>query len=610
MASKSTNFSWPTDGESVPHVCFLKSEESTRVFAPESFDKAQAFNFLLDCLSVAASAPCRRAFKLVLPGTQGYITRSDILSLRFADCRLAQSVVSFVQPKHHFDGKRIEEDIFESLIDIFLAAAGGILLSNDSPGEVLESALDSLHTELDNRLSFPWITAETQPRQTIALVEGGKGPASTEGIVAAAKALDIGIIVLDRPGHWLQGEQYEHWREAFIAIDRSPDEGLPQRITDALQKHGEDIDGITTFFEPLMPAVARVAERLSLPTAPPSAYEVASDKYRTGIAEGRPAYRVSSFEETKPITDDNELLYPLIVKPCSGWGSEGVFKVNTVEDLKVAFDAIDFKRHGSNAVIESYCGGPELDVNFVLCDGEVIFFEASDDFPSPADDKDAKTLTTFIEYANVLPSGLPPDEVEMVKTSLSQSLLRLGFRFGFFHLEARVQHSAMQYSAENGILDITTRENTTKSEPSAWLIEINSRPPGFQATNASIRTYGIDYYAIALLSPLGDLERMRALSHPFKGGPQYWCEIVFISVTHGGVFESSDVCMELKGRRPDLAGHISKSYCFFKKGDKVARPESGILAMVAYYLVFSRQSRLHLLEVAQEVRRETRFSIL
>ena len=588
----------------------MNPKGDTRVFAHESFGQAPASTLLLDCLFAAASVSSKRALKLVLPYSQGYIARSDILDLRLVDCRLAQSVVSFVQPKHYFDGRRIKEDTFDRLVDLFAASAGGILLSNDPPNQTTESALESMDLELCNRLSFPWITAETQPRQTIALVEGGKGPVNAEGIFAAANALDIGIIVLDRPGHWLQNVQYAHWREAFIAIDRSPDAGLPQRIIDALQTQGTAISGITTFFEPLMPAVAYVAEHLSLPTAPPSAYEVASDKYRTGIAEGRPAYRVSSFEETKAVTGKKDLQYPLIVKPCSGWGSEGVFKVKTAEDLRTAFDAIDFKRHGSDVVIESYCDGPEMDVNFILCDGEVIFFEASDDFPSPADGKDANTLETFIEYANVLPSGLPPDEVEMIRNSLSQSLLRIGFRSGFFHLEGRVQHSKMEYSSNVGIFDLATRHDTVNAEPSAWLIEINSRPPGFQASNASVRTYGIDYYGVALLSPLGDLERMRALSHPFRSGPQYWCEIVFIPVTHGGVFQSPDVCTELKSRCPDLAESISKCHCFFTQGDKVASPESGILAMVAYYLVFSRQSRLHLLEKAQEIRRKTRFLIL
>lgn len=36
-------------------------------------------------------------------------------------------------------------------------------------------------------------------------------------------------------------------------------------------------------------------------------------------------------------------------------------------------------------MIEPYIDGPEVDANLVLLDGEVIFFEVTDDFPKPGD---------------------------------------------------------------------------------------------------------------------------------------------------------------------------------------------------------------------------------
>lgn len=42
-------------------------------------------------------------------------------------------------------------------------------------------------------------------------------------------------------------------------------------------------------------------------------------------------------------------------------------------------------RSDGNYAIESYCEGPEVDANFVLCEGDLISFEVSDESPEGAD---------------------------------------------------------------------------------------------------------------------------------------------------------------------------------------------------------------------------------
>ena len=322
--------------------------------------------------------------------------------------------------------------------------------------------------------------------------------------------------------------EYTSWREVFIPIDRNPDEGLCGRIVAALENYHKPVDGLVSFFDPLLSSVAAAAVRLGLPTAPVAAYEIATDKHKTGEFDGHNAYRISSLEEALSITGSEESLlsYPLIMKPCSGWGSEGVFRAETETDLVQAVKSIDFERHGSSVVIESYCEGPEVDVNFVLCDGEILFFEVSDDFPKDAD-RSASTqghLQTFIEVANILPSGLPDEEIETLKKSLHQSLLRLGFESGFFHLEARVQGSRMKYaSGEKGLFDLQAKDETPHRNtlPRVWLIEINARPPGLQAAWASRATYGIDFWGVSLLLALNDKTATRQLAKPFTSNHQY-----------------------------------------------------------------------------------------
>ncbi|KAF2785585.1 hypothetical protein K505DRAFT_261768 [Melanomma pulvis-pyrius CBS 109.77] len=97
-------------------------------------------------------------------------------------------------------------------------------------------------------------------------------------------------------------------------------------------------------------------------------------------------------------------------------------------------------------VIERYCDGSELDINVVMIDDEIILFEASDDFPKGADSNAVQgTVGTFIEVAHVLPTALPQNEQNILQEDLRQSLIRMGFHDGFFHIEARIEWSSMAY---------------------------------------------------------------------------------------------------------------------------------------------------------------------
>ena len=584
-------------------------------FGNAKFGSSAAFEFLLRCLSAAVSTSSGRgiAAKLVIPRVSGYIIRSDIIPLRMIDCPHVVSVVSFSEPQHWFPGDALKNGTTARLEDIFAASAAGILL--DTNEEVADMALDldALEIELQNRLSFSWLLKERRPRQTLAMVRGALRCPDYGGtgsnIYSAAKALGIDIVVLDSPGHWMESPEYADLCEAFLPIDMERDAELPTRIVHALSRYEKRIDGIITYFESYAAAVARAAERLSLPTAPPESFEIATDKYKTSVAEGHTAYHASSAGEALEIARKHDLIYPLIVKPCRGWCSEGVSRVENLFDLSNAIETINVDQHGAEFVIEEYCDGPEVDANLILCDGELLLFEVSDDFPKSGDGNSLGSVSSFIELANVLPSKLPPSELNMLRDSLLHSLLQLGFKSGVFHLEARIKASAMEYVVKDGITDLEYRTNPSKAVPSSWLIEINPRPPGIQASDAVESTYGVDYVGLGLLFPLNDMKRAKALSQPFANGPQYWCEMVFIPVERGGTFDSDNVCDELEERRPDLAQHMSKRVCFFKKGEAVPSPSSGHNAWVAYFNVFSRISRADVLEIAESIRHEVHFSI-
>jgi len=676
-SAEGDSFSWLLEKRKQPETARLLSVEILSANGnihrgnEQDFGSAAAFGFFLDCLSSAAAGNNHDdsegerddsvvACRLVVPRSSGYIVRSDILSLRLIGCELVDSVVSFAKPQQYFDGKTTVDSV-NVVSNAFAASIGGILLTIEkknkgktrqqhllsngaangisnglSPSSTLDSLLASLDDELRNRLSFPWLSSQIPHRRpTLAIVDGGlRGPddGGTGGsIYMAAEALGIDMVVLDNPGHWVNGPKYRHWRKAFVPLELQlePDPGFADRIAAAVRSYeGGHIDGILTCRDHYKLPVAEAAVQLCLPTYPPSAYAIATDKFKTSVSEGHAAFQATSAEEALQIVREQQhsLTFPLLIKPCNGFLSEGVFRAESLSHLEAgarALDRFDADRHGRDFVIEKYCEGPEVDANVVLCDGEVVFFELSDDFPKSGDAKGSgrpggDVNSNFLELANVLPSALPDGEQAMLRDELRKSLLRMGFRDGFYHLEARVEDSSMEYATKGGILDLRERaatksvgeEEAATATPSSWLIEVNPRPPGIQASEAVRYTYGVDFFGLALLFALNDKDRARRLSHAFSRGPQYWCEMVFIPVEGGGVFDSGDVCEELFGRRPDLADHVSACFCFLRRGDRVSDPaRTGLNSWVAYFNVFSRESRAHVLELADRVRQEVTFSI-
>ncbi|KNG86857.1 hypothetical protein ANOM_006383 [Aspergillus nomiae NRRL 13137] len=550
-------------------------------YGPEAFGSHKAFQFFLQCLRAATTSRPRIA-KLIVPLQKGHIVRSDIIPLRLRDSQYIETAVSFAEPFQSYTGSAITPPDASNLPALFSAATAGLLLqhnveSDSYPGfEALSLAVES---DLENRLSFPWTLSEPIHRKTLVLVDANSShPEDGVGLYHAARVLGIDIVVLDNKGHWLEGPK-----------------DVADRIVESVKAYGKPVDGIVTFADSFWPYIAQAAPQVGLQTASQAALRIATNKYLTSVFAGHQAY----------------------LKPCDGWSSEGVSRVDNLDALTMAVNSIDVSRHGTAFVIEKYCDGPEVDVNFVLLDGEVLFFEVCDDLPKSADINGPSigSLHNFHELNSVYPSALPPQEIDLLRRSFLDTLLKLGLRDGVMHLEGRVEHSSVEYTKQNNnnIIDLSPRA-PTQQPPTPWLIEINPRPLGMTGSHIIESTYGIDYWGLALLIAVGDKPRVRALSQPFKHGPQYTCVMVFIPADYPincqGIFDSDDICADLIARRPDLAKQISRCACLVKRGQKIAHPSSGRHTFLAYFNVFSRVGRKEALDLARKVREEVRYSFI
>ncbi|CEJ57091.1 hypothetical protein PMG11_05798 [Penicillium brasilianum] len=487
-------------------------------------------------------------------------------------------------------------------------------------------------------VSFPWIMQEQPEWKTCALVHGRDSIEAFQPIGETAHDLGIKLIVLDSPGHWLlTSPQYRNLYEEFEPIDMTIDEDFPRRIANAVQtvatRRGR-IDGICTVSDRCLLPVSKAATALNMPTGPPYSFATAIDKAASRqlcADEG-----ISFLSVRQPAELRNHLKagtfhaqYPLIVKPSTGWSSEHVFRVKDEAELCLAAERVATRRN-TKILIEPFVDGPEVDANFVLCDGELLFFEASDDFPSPADGPGAGMESNFFETANVLPSALPQVEVDRIRDRLYRLLLDMGFRTGVFHLEARVIDSSMEFAAgQDGILDLRPRF-VTEQQPrdgsnraKCFLIEVNPRPPGFQSVYATRLMYGVDYFALHLLAAVGDNARIRGLGQSFwdripivfpssVGGPEkgFWCSIVFITGNKGGICDSTDPVSDLLARSPSLKPFISTGMSFFKKGDEIPHATPERLVFLGFFLVLSWSARTDIIDVAQQIRKEFRMAII
>ncbi|KAF8244416.1 hypothetical protein K440DRAFT_605066 [Wilcoxina mikolae CBS 423.85] len=582
-------------------------------------------DFLLECVEAARTSAVNgehlAAVKFILPDADGYTVRADFLERRLDGCELVAKAKGFLSPLQAVKSAVFNHVGPQSFVALFSSAVGGILLKNaldHSPEEMFHM----LDVELNNRISFPWISSERIPRKRLAWVEGRKDIEVSRRMYEAAWALGITLVVIDNPGHWLEDDKgpYAYLREAFIPVSIAVDEGFVERIVEAVRNYDKPIEAIMTVSDARLVGVAKACEMFGFPTSPSDSYDLAGDKYKTRMMElhNDQAFRVFSVTELRNRLNSNgqpTLQYPLIVKPCMGWGSECVSKVSNETELVKAVEKAS-TRHATSpqrrtdVLIEPYIDGPEVDANFVLLNKELVFYEIADDFPSRGDAPNANLDDHFQETANLFPVGLPQNEIIAIRDSIHKSILRQGFSTGTFHCEARLRYSSVHYTTENGHFDLYLKRGEIPArEVSVYLLEINARPAGYLESVAVHLTYGVDYFAQQLLFAIGDETRFRALANPFLRGPQYTLVLLLIPEERPGVMKSEDPGAELLERCPELRAHVPDYKTVMKRGDRLAGPTASELSYLAYFSVISRKGRRDCLELAEKIRREFRYEL-
>jgi biotin carboxylase len=224
----------------------------------------------------------------------------------------------------------------------------------------------------------------------------------------------------------------------------------------------EQFDGVLTFSESAVVAVATVAEALGLPSVGVQTARTSRNKFlmrqaheRAGIP--RPRFRLVPDLEAA-LAAAGEFGYPVILKPTLGAASNFVFRVNDPGELRLRFpqalegmqrmswftmepDGTDLGPNG--LLIESFLDGPEFLTEALAWDDEVYLGSIVDRVTVEGD--------TFDDDVHHAPTSLSPDQITAVHQVIAGAARAQGIRRSVMHAEVRF------HRGEPHILEIAVR---------------------------------------------------------------------------------------------------------------------------------------------------------
>jgi phosphoribosylamine-glycine ligase len=129
-----------------------------------------------------------------------------------------------------------------------------------------------------------------------------------------------------------------------------------------------------------MPTVAKVAHNLNLPCfVHCETAQLAQDKVK--LRDFLAAHDISPINHER-VSSEADLkewdTYPAIVKPADSQGQRGVFRANSMQEIKAGLGrSLGFSR-SNTIIVEEFLDGPEVSVNAFVIDFQVVFNEISD----------------------------------------------------------------------------------------------------------------------------------------------------------------------------------------------------------------------------------------
>ena len=252
--------------------------------------------------------------------------------------------------------------------------------------------------------------------------------------MSAAESLGIDLVVAsENPPPFDMGDRYLH-------IDCSD----PQGAADSITTMGDEIafDGVVAADDAGVMVASLAGTTLGLAANTPDAAGATRDKLllrnRLETAEV-PQPRFVALEPTQSSAEEvsQAVGFPLVVKPLSRSASQGVIRVDRLEDLHATIDRvrriIGDHDHSQRLLLETYLPGDEVAVEGLVRNGELMVLAI---FDKP----DTSKGPSFPETILVTPSRLS-DESQQECIRVAEAALRgLGLTHGPVHIELKIHN--------------------------------------------------------------------------------------------------------------------------------------------------------------------------
>lgn len=167
----------------------------------------------------------------------------------------------------------------------------------------------------------------------------------------------------------------KRFADIFYQVPRCREDGYVEALLEICRK--ENVSLLVPLYEPEFLILDKARDRfeeigVKLVLSDRQVLEVCGDKRRTAAFFDKheiPAPKTFSADDVVKIIAGEKAVYPLILKPAGGMGSEGIFRVKNRKEL-----AFFYEYAGDNVLVQECAAGREYTID-VLCDfyGEPVY---------------------------------------------------------------------------------------------------------------------------------------------------------------------------------------------------------------------------------------------
>ena len=210
----------------------------------------------------------------------------------------------------------------------------------------------------------------------------------------------------------------------------------------------ENIDGVLTAATEFgVLTAAYIAREMGLPGLDYEVAKLLKNKYRVRkclyenqVDDTGPAYQVNRDTDFGALCEN--IAFPVMVKPCDGSGSRGVFRVDRAEDFENACRSAMNSAATRCAAVEPFVFGREYGAEAIVVNGEIHVLGIM-----------RKWMTEppyYAELGHAIPSDLPASVEHRARQCAARAIKALGINFGAVNMDMIVTDDGQMHVIDIG----------------------------------------------------------------------------------------------------------------------------------------------------------------